>query len=137
MPGTQVDRPHTGSTSTAISRALVRLLHDYTGRGPTKARTYLDDDLITVVLQDTLTTGELTLVREGRRDLVLATRQAFQETMGSDMIAAVEEHSGRGVRAFVSGNHIEPDIAIESFFMNPTSQSGETGPPEASGDGHR
>jgi len=36
-----------------ISNLTVRLLSQYTGRGPTKARTYLNDDMVTVVLQDT------------------------------------------------------------------------------------
>src|SRR5674476_141866 len=48
----------TGSVSAAISSVVVKLLREYTGRGPTKARTYVDDDLITVVLRDTLTMGE-------------------------------------------------------------------------------
>lgn len=64
----------TGSVSAAISSVVVKLLREYTGRGPTKARTYVDDDLITVVLRDTLTMGERSLVRDGEVELVLATR---------------------------------------------------------------
>src|SRR5258706_453589 len=47
-----------GSVAADISNAVVRLLSDYTGRGPTKARTYLHEDLVSVVLRDTLTKGE-------------------------------------------------------------------------------
>jgi uncharacterized protein YbcI len=107
------------SVGGAIAQATVRLLHEYTGRGPTKARTYINNDLITVVLQDTLTKGELSLVREGESKLVMATRAAFQRTMADDLVAAVEEHSGRKVRAFLSANHIDPDIAVESFVLEP------------------
>jgi uncharacterized protein YbcI len=92
-------------------------MREYTGRGPTKARTYINDDLISVVLQDTLTMGERSLVRDGEVDLVLASRKAFQRTMSVEMIAAVEKHSGRRVEAFLSENHIDPDIAIESFVL--------------------
>jgi uncharacterized protein YbcI len=96
-------------------------MREYTGRGPTKARTYINEDLITVVLQDTLTMGERSLVRDGEGELVISTRKAFQRTMSSQMIAAVERHSGRNVMAFLSDNHIDPDVAVESFVLVPRS----------------
>ena len=99
-------------------------MREYTGRGPTRARTYINEDLITVVLQDTLTMGERSLVRDGEVELVLASRKAFQRTMSREMIAAVEEHSGRRVIAFLSANNIDPDIAIESFILLPRSADG-------------
>jgi uncharacterized protein YbcI len=107
----------TGSVSAEISSAVVKLLREYTGRGPTKARTYVDSDLITVVLRDTLTMGERSLVREGEVDLVMATRKAYQKTMAGELIEAVEKHSGRRVVALLSDNHVDPDIAIESFVL--------------------
>jgi uncharacterized protein YbcI len=109
----------------AISNAIVRLLSDYTGRGPTKARTYINEDLISVVLQDTLTKGERSLVSNGETALVLASRKAYQSSMGLDLIASVEEISGRKVIAFLSDNHIEPDYAIESFVLAPHMAVGE------------
>jgi uncharacterized protein YbcI len=96
-------------------------MREYTGRGPTRARTYIDEDLISVVLQDTLTMGERSLVRDGEVELVLASRKAFQRTMSRQMIAAVEAHSGRTVFAFLSDNHIDPDVAVESFVLEPRS----------------
>jgi uncharacterized protein YbcI len=103
----------------AISNATVRLLSEYTGRGPTRARTYINETLISVVLQDTLTRGERSLVNKGETDLVLANRKAYQRTMASELIAAVEQISGRKVLAFLSDNHIEPDCAVESFVLVP------------------
>jgi uncharacterized protein YbcI len=115
--------PHgssTGTISAAISSAVVKLLvREYTGRGPTKARTYIYEDLITTVLRDTLTMGERSLVRDGEADLVLRTRKAYQHTMGAQLVAAVEEHSGRQVLAFLSDNCLDPDIAVESFVLVP------------------
>jgi uncharacterized protein YbcI len=118
MPVTH-EHPTAGSMSAAISNAVVRLLSEYTGRGPTKARTYIDEDLITVVLQDTLTKGERSLLRDGEIALVLANRKAFQNSMAADMIAAVEQLSGRSTTAFLSANHIDPDVAVESFVLAP------------------
>lgn len=97
----------------------MRLLADYTGRGPTKARTYINDDYIAVVLQDTLTKGERSLVRDGKTELVLSTRKAYQQTMSSDLIAVVEEITGRTVHAFLSDNRTDPDIAVECFVLAP------------------
>lgn len=108
------------SMSAEISNAVVRLLSDYTGRGPTRARTYIDPDLVTVVLRDTLTKGEKSLVANDQADLVLAARKAYQTVMKPELVAAVEELTGRKVLAFLSDNHLEPDIAIESFVLEPT-----------------
>ena len=74
-------------------------------------------NLITVVLRDTLTKGERSLVRDGLADMVLSTRRAYQGTMRTDLVAAVEEVTGRTVAAFLSDNHIEPDLAVEIFVM--------------------
>jgi uncharacterized protein YbcI len=108
-----------GAVTSAISTAVVHMLREYTGRGPTRAKTYLDHDLLTVVLQDTLTKGERSLVNDGMSGAVLHTRHLFQQTMRLDLIEAVERLSGRSVHAFMSANHIDPDIAIESFVLEP------------------
>ena len=120
MPGIEPAQPPPGgSKSAAISNLTVRLLSQYTGRGPTKARTFFNDDMVTVVLQDTLTKAERTLVDKDRRDLVLVTRTTFQEVMGDDLVAGIQEITGRTVIAFLSANHIDPDIAVETFMLAP------------------
>ena len=119
MPSAQFDPTTTGPHGLAISNLVVRLLTEYTGRGPTKARTHFNDNLITVVVQDLLTKGERSLIRDGKADLVLETRRAYQLTMRDDLTAGIEEITGRQVIAFLSANHIDPDIAIESFMLAP------------------
>ena len=119
MSSTATKPPGDQSPSAAISNLVVRLMNEYTGRGPTKARTYWQDDLITVLLQDTLTKGERSLARDGKEDLVLTTRLAFQQTMRDDLIAGVEQLTARTVSVFMSSNHVEPDYAIEVFILDP------------------
>jgi uncharacterized protein YbcI len=119
MPSPQFDPTTTGPLGLAISNLVVRLLSEYTGRGPTKARTHFSDNLITVVLQDLLTKGERSLIRDGKADFVLETRRAYQLTMREDFIAGIEEITGRVVIAFLSANHLDPDLAIESFMLAP------------------
>jgi uncharacterized protein YbcI len=108
-----------GSLNAALANAVVRLVREYTGRGPTKARATVSDDLVSVVMHDTLTKAERTLVRDGKGEIVLAMRQEFQQTMREDLIAAVEMLTERRVDAFMSANHIDPDMAIESFVLAP------------------
>lgn len=110
---------HGPSLAADISRAVVQLMHEYTGRGPTTARAHISRDLITVVLQETLTAGERTLIRDGQAELVLALRRAFQASMEAQLVAAVERYSGRTVTAFLSANTVDPDVAVESFVLAP------------------
>ncbi len=108
----------TGGQAAAISNLLVKLVTEHTGRGPTKTATYFNDDLISVVMRDALTKGERSLVRDGKGELVLDVRVAFQQGMREDFIMGIESITGRKVGAFLSANHIDPDIAIESFVLD-------------------
>lgn len=108
-----------GELSSAVSNLIVRLFNDYAGRGPVRSRSYIDGDLICVVLEDTLTRGETNLVRDGQLDLVLKTRRAFQSAMRKEAIAGIEDLTGRTVKVFMSDNHIDPDIAVECFVLEP------------------
>jgi len=117
-----------GATAAAISNAVVGLLHDYTGRGPTKARTTIGGDTIVVTLRDSLTKAEKTLAGRGQALEVLAMRRAFQGTMRDDLIAAVERLTGRRVEAFLSDNLHDPDVAVEIFLME-SGDNGKSRPP--------
>lgn len=119
MSSAQFDPSTSGPHGLAISNMIVRLLSEYTGRGPTRARTHFSDNLVTVVVQDLLTKGERSLVRDGKAELVLDTRRAYQQTMRDDLTSGVEEITGRRVTAFLSANNLDPDIAIESFMLAP------------------
>ena len=117
MAGTTDERPTGGSLSAAISNAIVRIMSEYIGRGPTKARTSIRDELIVVLMHDTLTKAERTLVDAGQAGFVLETRARFQMTMRDDLVAAVEMLTERKVIAFMSANHTDPDMAAEIFVL--------------------
>jgi uncharacterized protein YbcI len=119
QPDFPADRPEGGALHAAISRAIVHQLAESTGRGPTKSRTTIDRDLIVVMLQNTLTAGELYLVQHDRAGQVLDMRAAYQEAMSSACITAIEDLTDRTVIAFMSANHIDPDIAAEVFVLEP------------------
>ncbi len=126
-----------GEAAQAISNALVRLLRDYTGRGPTQAYTTITDTHVIVVLRDALLKSERSLVKDGHADAVLDMRRRVQGTMKRDLIAAIEQNTGREVLAFLSDHHIDPDIAVEVFILKPrvASDGHYDGPAAANGDG--
>jgi uncharacterized protein YbcI len=113
-----------GERAAAISTAVVHMLAERTGRGPTKAKTTLGDNGVFVVLQDSLTRGERTLVEAGEQAAVLDLRKRWQNVMRQEMTDKVEELTGRKVVGFMSDNHIDPDLAVEVFVLSPPPDAG-------------
>jgi uncharacterized protein YbcI len=99
----------------AISDLVGCLVGEYLGH-ESKARTYLNEDVITVILEDTLTKGEERLVRDGMTELVLRMRGAFQQTLREDLISRVEGLTGRKVR--VSANQMTSDLTVEVLVLD-------------------
>ena len=112
-------RPEAGGINGQLANAVVGLTRKYLGRGPTKARAYVRDNLVVVVLGDALTKAERSLVADGKAERVRQLRQDFQHTMKPDLVEAVERIVGRKVIAFMSDNHIDPDLACEVFVLEP------------------
>ena len=108
-----------GELAAAISNAVVRALARTTGRGPTNAKTTLGDNGVFVVLQDTLTRGEQTLADAGEGVAVLDLRRRWQRVMQADVSREIEQLTGRKVIGFMSDNHIDPDLAVEVFVLEP------------------
>src|SRR4051794_30385146 len=116
---THEHKRHDGELAAAISNAVVRALARTTGRGPTQARTTLGDNGVFVVLQDSLTHGEQTLADAGETRAVLDLRRRWQRVMQAEISQEVERLTGRKVIGFMSDNHIDPDLAVEVFVLQP------------------
>jgi uncharacterized protein YbcI len=71
-----------------------------------------------VILQDSMTKAERSLVEAGKHAEVLQLRRSFQETMRDDLVAVVEQMTASHVNAFMSANHIAPDAAAEIFLLD-------------------
>jgi uncharacterized protein YbcI len=119
VDGSPLVRSARGEMLAQVSNSLVRLHSEYYGRGPTKAKSYLQDDVLCAVLSDIYTTVEKTLIDVGRGEHVRDTRHVFQLAMEKKFCQAVEEITGRRVRAFLSQTHIDPDVAVEIFLLEP------------------
>jgi uncharacterized protein YbcI len=123
MPGTSDGAVRNGVLAAAISNGIVGLMHHYTGRGPVRARTTIDENLVVCVLGDALTKAEHNLVQGGREKVVLRGRRAMQQTLAADAISLVENLTEREVLAFMSNNHVDPDLGVEIFILAPSSGS--------------
>src|SRR5688500_19833463 len=69
-----------GEMRATISREVVRLQAEYYGKGPTRAKTYIVDDLVVVVLEETFTRAEKTLAERGERDAIQHIRRSEEHT---------------------------------------------------------
>jgi uncharacterized protein YbcI len=124
----ELQRPGT-SLAVALSNAIVGLLREYTGRGPTRARTTIRDNVVLVMLEQTLTKGEQVLVDKGRIENVLALRREYQEAMREEGNARVAELTGRRVLAMMSANHVNPDLGAEIYVLDgPPAEQWVAGP---------
>jgi uncharacterized protein YbcI len=99
-----------------ISREIVRIHAHYYGRGPTRAKTYLNDEVVLCLLGEIYTRAEEMLVEAGRFEEVRAHRTAFQDAVEPIMREAVERITARSVESFLS--QISPDgRACELFVL--------------------
>ena len=68
-----------GDVPTAISDGIVALLKEFYGRGPTRTKSYYEDDLVVCLLRGGFTRVEQTLLEGGRGPAVIQQRMEFQE----------------------------------------------------------
>jgi uncharacterized protein YbcI len=103
-----------------ISTRLVQLHSQFYGKGPTKAKTHLLNDMVVSVLRGGFTTVERTLLDTGEKDTVYQMRHSFQQVMERDFRQVVEDATGRNVIAYMSTVHTDPDLAVELFVLEPS-----------------
>jgi uncharacterized protein YbcI len=119
MAGTSGTEERTpGSLSAAISNHIVRLFAEYTGRGPTKARTTIRDNVVVCIAEDNMTKAERRLAAEGEGELVVTVRRKFQSTMRDDLVSGIELLTGRKVVSFLSDHDDATDTAAEVFVLD-------------------
>jgi uncharacterized protein YbcI len=108
-----------GALNAALANELGKLIADFTGRGATRSRAFVHQDLVVCVFEDGATRAERNLVAAGKSDLVRIQRDALQRAMGPQLVAAVERLTDRTVRTFLSGTDEEGGCSIEAFLLEP------------------
>lgn len=111
------ETPARGAVISQLSREIVQLHARLYGRGPTKARSYLQSEYAACVLEEIFTTAERTLIDAGSGDHVSETRRKFQEAVREEFVGVVERITGREVRVFLSQVDIEANLAVEFFVF--------------------
>jgi len=99
---------------------MVALLKEFYGHGPTRAKSYYQDDLVVCLLRGGFSQVEKTLLEGGRGAAVIQQRMEFQDLMRNRFEAVIKAATGREVIGFMSGNQQGPDIMCEVFILAPT-----------------
>ncbi len=108
----------------------------YYGKGPTKAKTHQVDGTVVSILRGGFTRVERTLLDTGQVESVYQMRRSFQQAMDKEFRRVVEEATGRRVIAYMSSIHVDPDLAVELFMLEPDEGAEEAEPaPRAALDG--
>ena len=103
-----------------LSTEMVRALKEYWGKGPTKAKSYMFDDMLFIVMQGGLTKAEETMLEFGEVDLVRQFRQTFENQMTARLTDLIEELTGRKVLTYQSQILFNPTRVIEMFVFDDT-----------------
>lgn len=111
-------QPTGGELNAAITSALVGIHTEYHGRGPTSASTFHHGNVLVTLMHGVLTNAEKALAKTNHAPAVKSIRQLLHQTLEADSRAAVERLTGRKVVAFIGGNHLDPDIALELFILD-------------------
>ena len=119
-----------GELQAALSNAIVRIMREFYGKGAARSRTMIFDDFVFVILEDVLTTAEMTLRNGGAGDLVRRVRMRFEDLMTATFVGEVERLTGRTVVAYHSQVVLDPPSCFEIFVLDPT-QEGLGAPEEA------
>jgi uncharacterized protein YbcI len=105
---------------TAISHGLDTLLMEFYGRGPTRAKSYYEEDLVVFVLRGGISRVEETLSDGGLGAAVIRQPTGSQDVMRARFTDVIEAATGRRVIGFVSGKQQQPDLICEVFILGPT-----------------
>ncbi|MGB2712150.1 MAG: Na-translocating system protein MpsC family protein [Conexibacter sp.] len=102
----------------AVSASMSTLHERYYGRAPASTKSQMmGEDLLACVLGGVYTEVEKTMIELERTAIVQETRSAFQAAMQQKFITEVERLSGRRVLAFISNQHVGPDLEVELFVL--------------------
>lgn len=107
-----------GELRAAVASTMVGLMKQFYGKGPTKAKTFVNDEYLFVVMDGGLTRNEETLLAAGEELLVRQVRLRFQEAVYDKVTSAVEELVGRKVLAYHSQIVFDPPRTFEVFVLD-------------------
>jgi uncharacterized protein YbcI len=108
-----------GELGAAISNAVVRIHAEHKGRGPTRAKTYVFEDVILTVMEEGAAEVVRTLTDAGDDNLVQNIHTRLQDAIAEELKAEVEKITRRSVRAVISGSEVDMEIDCAVFLLEP------------------
>lgn len=113
-----------GAALADVSTALVQLHKRFYGKGPERAKSFLNNGTVVCLLEGGFTVVERTLIDIGRDAMVRELRREFQTAMRDEFITVVEAHLHRTVIGYMSQVNTNPDMAVELFILEPAAATG-------------
>jgi uncharacterized protein YbcI len=110
--------PEHGEIRAALSNAIVALMKEHYGKGPTAAKSFLNDEYVFTVLEGGLTRNEETLLAAGREDAVRDYRLEFEQAVRDKFCGVVERITGRRVLDYHSQVVFDPPRSFEVFVLD-------------------
>jgi uncharacterized protein YbcI len=110
--------PEHGEMRAALSNALVALMKEHYGKGPTAAKSFINDEYVFTILEGGLTRNEETLLATGRPEVVREYRLAFQQAVREEFTDAVARITGRKVLDYHSQIVFDPPRSFEMFVLD-------------------
>ena len=117
--GTSEGKLEGGRLHAALAKESGKVMADFTGRGATRSRAFIDQDVVVCLLEDGATRAEANLIAAGKEELVRVQRDALQRAMESQLVEVVERLTGRTVRTFLSGTDTLGEDSVEVFVLAP------------------
>jgi uncharacterized protein YbcI len=106
-----------GRLNSAVANAVLRVHSHYAGR-PAKARAFFRHNLVVVLMEDSMTTAEQSLVAADRQDAARDVRRHSQEAMRPALVEAIALLTGCVVVAFLTDNLVSPDLIVELYVLD-------------------
>jgi len=100
-----------------IANGVVAWYQQRFGRGPTRAKAYLNDDYVLVVLGEVQSRAERTLVEQGDAASVVNLRRAIKEAHKEALCGLVSELTGRRVGIMLADHHPYEDTSAMVFLF--------------------
>jgi uncharacterized protein YbcI len=118
------EREPAGEVRSQLQRSLVALLTEYHGRGPSRAKVFVDENVITCVFEEPFTWAERRLIGSGQEEHVHRGRALLREEQAARIRSLVEGATGRRLLAFMGQSHTNPDVLVWVLLLAPS--KGET-----------
>lgn len=98
---------------------MAAALKNAAGQGPESVRTYINANVVTIVVERSLTQVESAMA-VAAAELTKQFRLEVQAAVRKQLIPEVESFTGQRVLACLSDHAIEPDVGIYTFVLDET-----------------